>query len=71
MAVSRKSQIKQAIHGAPKEELDVFEKTMSPYVRYGNEMMTGFLDRLERYYMHCYNSIKSVENIYNYTKEND
>ena len=70
MAVNRKSQIKQAINGVPKEELDVFEKSMSPYVRYGNSMMTGFLDRLERYYMHCYDSVKTLENLYNYTKEN-
>tara|TARA_R110000803_G_scaffold56970_2_gene114749 strand:- start:240 stop:452 length:213 start_codon:yes stop_codon:yes gene_type:complete len=68
--ITRKSQINQAINGVQTEELDVFEKTMSPYVRYGNPMMTGFLDRLERYYMHCYNSIEKVENIYNYTKEN-
>lgn len=69
--INRKSQIKQAINGVPEEELDVFEKTMSPYVRYGNDMMTGFLDRLERYYMHSYNSIKTLENLYNYTKENE
>lgn len=71
MAINRKSQIKQAIHGIQKEELDVFEKTMSPYVRYGNEMMTGFLDRLERYYMHSYRSISKIENLYNYTKEDN
>jgi hypothetical protein len=71
MAINRKSQIRQAINGVPQEDLDVFEKTMSPYVRYGNEMMTGFLDRLERYYMNCYNSVKTIENVYNYTKENE
>jgi len=69
MAVSRKSHIQQAINKPKEETLKVFEKTMSPYVRFDNEIMEGFLARLERYYMNCYNSVEIVEDLYNYTKE--
>lgn len=69
MAVLRKSHITQAIKRPEKESTQVFQKTMSPYVRFDNEIMEGFLARLERYYMNCYNSVSIVEDLYNYTKE--
>jgi len=65
----KKSQINQAIKPLKREKPDILDKCMSPYIRYGNETMTGFLDRLEKYYMHCYNSVQEVENHYNYAKE--
>ena len=69
MAVLKRSQIQQAIKLPEKEQINVFEKTMSRYVRFDNEVMEGFLSRLERYYMNCYKSVTIVEDLYNYTKE--
>ena len=44
----RKSQIKQAYEPEVQEELDIFKKTMSPYLTgTSNEIMQGFLKRLE------------------------
>lgn len=66
----RKSQIQQAITGVEDKELDVFKKTMSPYLTgTENEVMKGFLDRLETIKMNNYYSIKLLENLYNYTNE--
>jgi hypothetical protein len=65
----RKSQIKQAATGRPEDELDIFDKTMSPYLMNNNEMMRGFLKRLEMMKMTNYYSVKLLENLYNYTNE--
>ena len=44
----RKSQIKQAYEPVVQEELDIFNKTMSPYLTgTSNEIMRGFLKKLE------------------------
>ena len=66
----RKSQIKQAYDPYKPEELDVFDKTMSPYLTGSNELMQGFLKQLEMIKMNNYNSVKLLENLYNYTEEN-
>ena len=66
----RKSQISQAYNSAPEEELDVFDKTMSPYITDSNEVMEGFLARLERMKMQNYRSVEILENLYNYTVDN-
>ena len=67
----RKSQIKQAFEPIKQEELDVFNKTMSPYLTgTENEIMRNFLKKLERIKMNNYNAIKLLDNLYNYTEEN-
>ncbi len=44
---------------------------MSPYLTgTSNEIMQGFLKRLEMIKMNNYNSVKLIENLYNYTEEN-
>jgi hypothetical protein len=63
----RKSQIAQAYTPLQEEELDVFDKTMSPYITESNELMQGFLARLERMKMQNYYSVEILENLYNYT----
>jgi len=66
----RKSQIRQAFEPIEQKKLDVFEKTMSPYLTgTPNELMQGFLKRLEMLKMNNYYSIKLLENLYNYTED--
>ena len=66
----RKSQIKQAYNQLKPEDLDIFDKTMSPYLTSSeNELMTSFLKKLERIKMNNYYSVKLLENLYNYTEE--
>lgn len=67
--IIRKSQIKQALTGPQEEELDIFKKTMSPYLMDSNELMKGFLKKLEKMKMNNYYSIKLLENLYNYTND--
>ncbi len=69
MATLKTSQIKQAYQELEPKELDIFDKTMSPYLLSSNEMMQGFLKRLEQLKMTNYYSIKLLENLYNYTEE--
>lgn len=66
----KKSQIKQAYNPIKNEKLDVFNKTMSPYLLGSNEFMQGFLKRLEMIKMNNYYSVKLLENLYNYTEDN-
>jgi hypothetical protein len=68
----RRSQIKQAYKPIVQEELDIFDKTMSPYItnNLNNDLMVGFLKKLERIKMNNYYSIRTLENLYNYTTEN-
>lgn len=66
----RKSQIKQAFEPIEQEELDIFDKTMSPYLTGSNELMRGFLKKLEMMKMQNYYSVKLLENLYNYTQDN-
>lgn len=65
----RKSQIKQAYEPVKQEDLDVFDKTMSPYLTGSNELMRGFLKRLEMMKMNNYDSVKVLENLYNFTED--
>ena len=65
----RKSQIKQAYEPIENEELDIFKKTMSPYLMGSNDLMKGFLKKLEMIKMNNYYSVKLLENLYNYTKD--
>jgi len=66
-----KSQIQQAYEPVKEEELDIFEKTMSPYLTgTPNEIMSGFLKKLEMIKMNNYYSVKLLENLYNYTEDN-
>ena len=67
----RKSQIQQAIKGVQKSELEVFDSTMSPYIKNSNLITEGFLLRLERMFLNSYNSVDILDNIYNYTKESN
>ena len=58
----KKSQIKQAYEPEVQEELDIFKKTMSPYLTgTSNEIMQGFLKRLEMIKMNNYNSVKFIQ----------
>lgn len=67
----RKSQIKQAYENIEEDDLDIFNKTMSPYLTgTPNEIMQGFLKRLEKIKINNYYSIKLLENLYNYTNDN-
>ena len=68
----RKSQIAQAHSPVKPDKLDYFEKTMSPYL-FGdssNDLMRGFLKKLEMIRMNNYYSVKLLENLYNYTEDN-
>jgi len=67
----RKSQIKQAYEPLVQEEMDIFNKTMSPYLTgTSNELMSNFLKKLEMIKMNNYYSVKLLENLYNYTEDN-
>lgn len=66
----RKSQIQQAYKPVEKEELDIFDKTMSPYLTSSNDLMQVFLKKLEKLKMNNYYSVKLLENLYNYTEDN-
>jgi hypothetical protein len=67
----RKSQIRQAFEPIEQEELDIFDKTMSPYLTSStNELMVRFLKKLEMIKMNNYYSVKLLDNLYNYTKDN-
>lgn len=67
----RKSQIRQAFEPLIIEELDIFDKTMSPYLtKNPDDLMIGFLKKLEKLKMNNYNSVHLLENLYNYTEEN-
>ena len=66
----RKSQIRQAFEPIEQEELDIFNKTMSPYLTGSDGIMKDFLKKLEMIKMNNYYSVKLLENLYNYTKDN-
>ena len=66
----RKSQIKQAYEPIIQQELDIFNKTMSPYLTDSNDLMKGFLKKLEMIKMNNYYSVKLLQNLYNYTEDN-
>ena len=51
------------------EKLNIFERTMSPYLLNNSELMHGFLLRLEKLKMDNYYCTKLLDNVYNYTEE--
>lgn len=68
MAKLKSSQITQSIKEHNKQK-NVFNYTLSSYITDSNPLLMGYLERLNKFRMNNYYSVKILENLYNYTEK--
>lgn len=68
MAKLKNSFIEEAKVGQDIQK-NVFDYTLSSFITDSTPLMKGYLDRLNKYRMNNYYSVKILENLYNYTEK--